>query len=526
MTGKDRVVIVGAGVGGLAAAIRLSAAGIPVTVLERASALGGKMRTVPSDAGPVDAGPTVLTLRDVFDDLFAAGGARLDDHVTLHPLPVLARHFWTDGAILDLHADPSANETALRAFGGPRAADEFQAFCRHARRLRRAFEAPMMRAALPRAGMIALSALARPQLWPALMSGRSLASDVARRFTDPRLRQLFGRYATYVGGSPGLSPAVLALIWDVERAGVWAVQGGMHALAQAMARLAEALGAEIRTATGVSRIDVDSGSVSAVVTDTGARLACSQVVFNGDPAALHAGLLGAGVGMAVPTGAVMPRSLSARVWAFAAKPEGLPLSYHNVLFADSEANEFDPLRRGRTPEAPTLYLCAQDRIAGDPAGPLERFEMILNAPPHPAQAPNSHAKDVEKCRQQTIQRLDRFGLTLRSMSAPTPLQAPALTLPQDFARLFPGSGGALYGLSPHGAMASLRRPGARSRVLGLYLAGGGTHPGAGVPMATLSGQHAAEAIMHDRALISRSAPMAMRGGMSTASAMTGPARSR
>jgi 1-hydroxycarotenoid 3,4-desaturase len=129
--------------------------------------------------------------------------------------------------------------------------------------------------------------------------------------------------------------------------------------------------------------------------------------------------------------------------------------------------------------------------------------------------------DLSLCRSRTFQTLDRFGLTFDTLP-----DTPALTGPPGFARMFRASQGSIYGISPHGLTATFRRPGARTVIPGLYLAGGGVHPGAGIPMATLSGRHAAEAIMQDRALISRSARMAMPGGMSTVSPTTGVMPSR
>ena len=196
------VVVIGAGMGGLSAAIRLAAAGLSVTVVEQGATPGGKMRCLPSEAGPVDAGPTVLTMREVFDDLFAAAGTRLEDHVTLIPQTLLARHWWTDGSRLDLFTDPEASAAAIADLAGPRAADEFRRFHRHSQRLYAAFDAPMMRAARPRLGAIALNAMTSPALWSSLRPGMTLARLLASGFRDPRLQQLFGRYATYVGGAP------------------------------------------------------------------------------------------------------------------------------------------------------------------------------------------------------------------------------------------------------------------------------------------------------------------------------------
>jgi len=509
-----KIIIIGAGMGGLAAAISLARRGRDVTVLEAADAPGGKMRTVPSAAGAVDAGPTVLTLREMFDRLFEDAGARLEDHVTLHPEPILARHSWPDGGRLDLFADPQASEDAIGAFAGAGAAAEFRRFDALTARLYTAFEAPMMRAPRPRLAGLARAALTTPGLGAALVPGRSLADLLARSFTDPRLAQLFGRYATYVGGHPELSPAVLALIWQAEARGVWSIEGGMHALARAMADLAAAHGARIRLNCRVARIRRAGGRVSGVTLADGTELAADRVVFNGDPAALNAGLLGPDVKGCLPVAATVPRSLSAEVWAFAARPDGADLIRHNVYFAADPTAEFGPIARGRRPKEPTLYVCAQDRAPGQgPGTDPERFEIIMNAPPLGAEEP--------PCPRRIFHHLARFGLTF----TPEP-DATAATTPAGFERRFPGSRGALYGLSPHGLTAPFRRPTARTRLTGLYLAGGGAHPGAGVPMAARSGTHAAEAIESDLASRSRFRRTATHGGTSTGSRNAGAGRSR
>ncbi|MDJ0825338.1 MAG: phytoene desaturase family protein [Rhodobacter sp.] len=513
----DRVIVIGAGMGGLAAAMRLAHAGLDVTVIDRHAAPGGKMRTVDSVAGPVDAGPTVLTMRRVFDALFDAVGTRLDDHVALDSDPILARHWWPDGSRLDLFADPEASAAAVRDFAGPQAEAAFRGFSATAARLFEAFDAPMMRAAAPRVGRLAAQVLKTPGLIRHMAPHRTLAQTLAGRFEDPRLQQLFGRYATYVGGSPFRSPAILGLIWHAEAQGVWAVKGGMHRLAQAMAQVAEANGARLVFGAHAARIEVQDGAVAAVHLADGTRLPAGRVVFNGDPAALASGLLGAPARSAVPRSAVIPRSLSAYVWSFAARPQGPELSHHNVFFGANPRREFDPIEAGHPPEDPTLYLCAQDRAAGaEPRGP-ERFEIIMNGAPTGTGAP----EEPETCLTRTFETLRRFGLSFDPQPRPE-----ALTTPAGFDRLFPASQGSLYGRSPHGLMAAFKRPTARTRLPGLYLAGGGAHPGAGVPMATLSGTHAAAAILTDRTSTSRSRRTATPGGMSTGSAMTGPVRSR
>ncbi len=520
MTGKEaQIVVIGAGIGGLATALRLTAAGHKVIVLEQHGQVGGKIRTVPSAAGPVDAGPTVMTMRPVFEDLFAAAGQNLSDHVTLTPQMTLARHHWSDGSSLDLFADPDRSQSAVAALSGSKDAAAFARFSAQAKQLFDAFEAPMMHAAQPDQAALTMQVLRNPRLLHAMSPLQSLAKHLSHSFADPRLRQLFGRYATYVGGSPYETPALLKLIWQAEAMGVWTVKGGMHKLATAIADLIAQLGGEVHLNTACKRVEFQGGGISSVITEDGQRFATNTVVYNGDPRALAKGLMGASLQAATHTDATEPRSLSAYVWSFAAKASGKPLVHHNVFFGDDPNEEFSALKAGQMPKDPTLYVCAQDRgdDAATPDHP-ERFEIIVNGPPALQSPPD---QEFDLCHQRTFRRLSAMGLHFD----PEP-QSSALTTPAMFDHLFPGSAGSLYGRSPHGLTASLKRPTTRTKIPGLYLAGGGAHPGAGIPMATLSGKHAAEAILQDRTSTSMSPKTATRGGMSMGSATTAPVQSR
>ena len=495
------IVVIGAGIGGLCCALQLVHAGAQVTIVDSHAQVGGKMRTLPTVAGPVDAGPTVLTMKHVFDTLFTSVGARLADHVTLTPEPILARHFWSDGTQLDLMQDTDQSRDNIMAAFGTDAARDFTKFMRRSAALYAAFDAPMMQTPVPTLAAMTAQTLRNPRLIPAMAPHQSLARSLRSQFRDPRLAQLFARYATYVGGIPEKSPAILSLIAHAEASGVWHVKGGMHRLATAIADLAVTKGAQLCLATHATRIETQNGRTAAVQTDVG-RIKADAVVFNGDPQAIHTGLLGTGVAAAVPDQS--PRSLSACVHSFAAIPAGPTLAGHNVIFADDPATEYAPLTRGQPQTDPTLYICAQDRFGGNtPTGP-ERFEIIMNAPP-------LTAPEDKTCQTLIFNRLRDRGLTF----SPTP-DANSLTTPTQFAAMFPASTGSLYGRSPHTMTAAFKRPTARTSITGLYLAGGGTHPGAGVPMAALSGRHAAAAMISDLCLTSMSPQADMHGGMSTA----------
>jgi len=193
---RPHIAVVGAGVGGLAAALRLAHGGARVSVFERHAGPGGKMRTTPSDAGPVDAGPTVLTMKHVFEQLFAETGSALANHVTLHRQGILARHFWPDGTTLDLMAN---HETSVANVGnsfGPKAAQEFATFSRRAAHLFDTFDAPMMQSARPSLAALTGTVLRHPRIIPKMDPLLSLAQSLAAQFSEPKLQQLFGRYAT------------------------------------------------------------------------------------------------------------------------------------------------------------------------------------------------------------------------------------------------------------------------------------------------------------------------------------------
>lgn len=506
-----RVVIVGAGIGGLVAALLLASRGIGVTVVERAGQPGGKLRPVLVGGQPFDCGPTVLTMRSVFADIFAEAGTNLSAHLDLVPQAILARHAWRAGEHLDLHADIDTSADAIGRFAGAAEARGYRAFCAHARDVYRLLEDPFIHADRPSMPRLLRSLRSGAQAWR-IAPFATLWRALGGYFRDPRLRQLFGRYATYCGSSPFACPATLMLVAHVEQSGVWRVEGGMSRIALALATLARARGAVFRYDTAVEAIVVERGRAAGADLATGERLAADAVICNADVAALPAGLLGGDVRGAVPARRPSARSLSAMTFALKGRSGGFPLLHHNVFFPEGYKAEFDDIfGQGRLPETPTVYVCAEDRDGGGAHhGPgTERLFCIVNAPP----TGDSHRFDqaeITQCETRMLRTLERCGLRVERDP-----QAFRATTPTDFARLFPGTGGALYGTASHGWTASFRRPGVRSRVPGLYLCGGSVHPGPGLPMAAISGRMAAWSLTEDWGSRRRSPRTATRGGMST-----------
>ena len=490
MTG-GRIAIIGGGIGGLVAAIDLARTGHAVTLLERQPTLGGKLRRL----GPgIDAGPTVFTMRWVFDDLFAAAGADFAARVTLHPAKILARHAWASGARLDLFADLAETADAIGTFAGAAEARGFLDFSARAKNIYETLEKPFLRAQLPtplslagNAGLSGLPGLLRISPFDTLMK------SLERHFADPRLRQLFGRYATYCGSSPYLSPATLMLVAHVEREGVWLVEGGMYRLVEVLADFLRAQGAEIRCSADVAEIEFLRGHASGIILADGERIAADAVLLNADPASLPAKFFGEPAAKAIPRIDPKDRSQSAITWALAARTEGFPLTRHNVFFSDDYKAEFDDVfTQRRPPSSPTIYVCAQDRDESEaPTQAPERLLCLINAPAD-GETKTYTEPEIFEWTEKTFSHLDSCGLHIHRTGV-----AIETTTPETFARLFPATGGALYGQAVHGSMATFRRPGARTKIPGLYLAGGATHPGAGVPMAALSGRLAAAALIAD-----------------------------
>lgn len=500
-----QVLVIGAGIGGLATALRLLAAGYRVTVLERASQPGGKMRQIAVGDQLFDGGPSVLTLPWVLDELCLAAGVRTRDLITLTPLAPLCRHFFADGSRLDLFADDPNEDGALgeaawarsaeeiARFSGSEAAEQYRRFRRHAARIYAAVEKPFMRRALPTSPLGFLFAEgSRPSDMLGLLrldARRSLWQALTRFFDDERLRILFARYATYSGADPFAAPATLSLIPHVELAfGVQAVEGGMYRVAQALGELVLRLGGRIQLGAEVERVELDAreGRAAGVVV-AGERVPADCIVANCEVGHLYGTLLaGSRRGQQLSRRLdALPPSLSAYLNLCVAElppaaATALPLCHHNVFFSGDYRREFTELAT-RPPADPTVYLCNPD--AGQTT---QRWFFLTNAPPLPA-APTGTGwswSPAERagCRAQVLAKLDRHGIPAASA-----IRAEAEVTPRDFAALFPGSRGAIYGAAASSRVAAFKRP--PNRVPGipnLFCVGGSTHPGAGVPMVMLS----------------------------------------
>jgi 1-hydroxycarotenoid 3,4-desaturase len=551
---RQRVVVVGGGIAGLASALELAVAGVEVTVLDRASTLGGKLHQVNVNGVGIDGGPTVFTMRWIFDGLFAKAGTSLESELELHQSSIIARHAWQHNERLDLHADVYQSAKAVEEFSSKAEADRFLAFCEMARKAYRTLEAAYIRSERPSIvsmhsdiGLSGLKVLFDIGLF------QSLSRSLSRYFKDPRLHQLFSRYATYCGSSPLHAPATLMLIADVEAQGVWVINGGMTALARCLERLALRHGATIRTNADCHEILLTDGRASAVMLADGEIIDADAVIFNGDVAALRSGDVGihdradsasrghrpiaascatqavtsaaasrkrsatpsahARKAFGPPADDIQKRSLSALTLSIHGKTSGFPLVHHNLFFNQDYVSEFtDIFDRHRLPQNPTVYICAQDRhddSSDNPQSTAERLLLLINAPAT-GDRHRFDSSEIAACTQAGFALMARCGLTVDHHAQNT-----VVTTPASFHQRFPATGGALYGHATHGWMSSFARHSSSSPIPGLYLAGGSVHPGPGVPMAAMSGRLAAETLMGHLGLIKRSGRVVISGGTST-----------
>ncbi len=504
--------IVGGGVGGLAAAIRLAAAGWSVTLLEKNARIGGKLnrRVLPSPAGDFtfDTGPSLLTLPFVFEDLFKAGGTTLANRLDLVRLDPVSRFDWPDGDTLALHRDKTDTLASVRKLA-PEDVDGFKRFLDRGRRiwelagelfLTQSPEQIMARKLSPRQGLAMLTVPLRIGMFG------TYAKLVDRHVRHPKLRAVLYQYATYSGASPWKAPATLAVIPFAEtHFGGWYVKGGMYRLAEELQRLAVENGATIRTDAPVATINVEHGRTTGVTLASGETLDADAVICNGDVISSLRSLVApadrprwpdARLDALDPGGSGMVLLLAVR--------DGLPTLTHHTkcmpLDYLAPGGDLKSMFETQTvPLEPCVYVCCTSRTDPTQAPPgCENLFVLVSAPPLAGRGA-SIDWDVEgpAYRDRVIRLLEtKFGLTDLSQR----IVAEDRWTPRDLRDRYCANAGSIYGVGSNSRMQAFLRPPNRDKsIANLYYAGGATHPGGGLPLVALSGKIASELATGDSA---------------------------
>lgn len=498
-----RVVVVGAGVGGLAVAARLAAQRHDVTVLEQADVVGGKLGWFERDGFGFDTGPSLLTLPAVYRDLFLATGTALERNVELVGVDPVCRYRFPDGTVLDMpNGSRGRTAAALDDAFGPSAGAQWTALMDHAGRVWDVTRGPFLESPLDGVRTLARQARRLGDL-VTVAPWRSLRGLGRRYLADPRLAMMLDRYATYTGSDPRRAPAALVTVPYVEQSfGAWYVRGGLRRLGEALHERALSAGATVRTGSRVAEVVVVGGRVTGVRLADGRVVDADVVVSDVDAAQLYGSLVRDGsADSARRAMARSTASLSGFVLLLALRGRTPGPAHHTVLFPEDYDDEFDSVfgtgaHRGRPCAVadPTIYVSAPDDPALRPDDQHESWFVLVNAPRHSVVDPSAGIDWgapglASSYADRVLEVLAARGLDVRDRVVWREVRTPA-----DLERDTLSVGGSIYGTSSNGVRSAFLRPANRSPVDGLFLVGGSSHPGGGLPLVGLSAAIVAQLI--------------------------------
>lgn len=484
------VAIIGAGLGGLSAAISLASKGFKVTVVERNDHIGGKLMPLITEGHRFDFGPNTITMPEVFQSVIRESGADPDDYFQFEKLARHTANHFPDGRTLTFTHGREAMRTEIDRFtNGQLAKNDITGYQEEAAELFR---------------------IAKQQFFINIDSyfNFSLLRDMVKvhpfktihslhksYFKDPQLIQALDRYATYIGSSPFQAPATFALIAHLElNDGVYFTRGGNTAIAEGFARRAQEMGVVFRLGEEVTQIEVTDGLATEIELNHVDYLPVDFVVMNGDLLTQYPRLVSETIrpDFKNPTPSQMEPSISAYVRCIGLTRRIEGLAHHNVFFSSDYEAEFRALfTEHRYAEEPTIYISNSSVTAPEMGEAGDNLFILVNAP-----ATNEgNVIDFDTYDHLINQRLKQFGIDIES-----DVVFEQRITPTDIEQKFSAYHGSLYGLSSNGTRNAFMRPSNRSKnVHNLFFAGGSTHPGGGSPMVTLSGKLASERIVSSAA---------------------------
>ncbi|MFA7323336.1 MAG: phytoene desaturase family protein [Candidatus Nanopelagicales bacterium] len=495
----SRIVVIGAGVGGLAVAARLGVKGHEVVIVEQADRVGGKLHTYRRDGFAFDTGPSLFTLPAVYRDLFLKTGGALEDAVDLQEVEPGFAYRFADGtrAVLPGVGVGRAAAALGDALGG-NAQAEWLTLMKRASDMWQLTRGPVLQS--PMEGWRSAVRLTR-----SASAVRTIAPFTSLRrlgkatFSDARLITLLDRYATYTGSDPRHAPAALATVPFVEQTfGTWHIGGGVGTLAEALAGRARERGVDIRLKSPVASIALRDGAVSGVELATGEFVDADIIVSDADASALYTSLI-----PAVPQSRSVARtiarstpSLAGFVMLLAVRGRTPGIQHHNIWFPPDYDAEFDAVfgKQAHAPDDPAIYACVPDDPQMRPDSEHESWFILVNAPRHsdtPARGTlNWNAPGLAAAyATHVLDRLAARGTDIRDRILWQEISTPA-----DQEQAVAAPGGAIYGTASHGSLSTFKRPRNQSSIPGLYLVGGSSHPGGGLPLVGMGAELVAELI--------------------------------
>ncbi|MBR3321965.1 MAG: phytoene desaturase, partial [Exiguobacterium sp.] len=349
-----QIVVIGAGLGGLSAAVTLAARGYDVTVIEKNQHVGGKLMPIITDGHRFDFGPNTITMPDVFRSVIRNSGANPDDYFKLIKLDQHTVNHYTDGSSFTFSADRAKLEVEVRRLTGDQLKhNQMRAYLDEAEKL---FDIANKRF------FTQMDTKLDPGLWVDMVKVHPLQSLHAlhkKYFKDPRIIQALDRYATYIGSNPYVTPGTFALIAHLElNEGGYFAKGGNWNIAKGFAKRASELGATFRLGHEVTKIDVLNGKAHEVVVDDQEVISCDAVLLNGELLTQYPRLVDAKdrPSFPVPTRDTVEPSISAFVMMVGLSKR-LNLAHHNVYFSDDYEREFKALfQEERYADEPTIYI--------------------------------------------------------------------------------------------------------------------------------------------------------------------------
>jgi phytoene desaturase len=495
-TTKSPAVVIGAGFGGLALAIRLQSAGHPTTLLEKRDKPGGRAYVYEDKGFVFDAGPTVITDPSCLEELFALSGRKLSDYVEMLPITPFYQLRWEDGAVFDYVNDQAELTRQIANFAQQDVAG-YAKFLKYSESLLE--EGYIKLGHVPFPDFRSMVRVA-PQLVK-LQSYRSVYSKVAQFISDEHLRQAFSFHSLLVGGNPFSTSAIYALIHALERKwGVWFPRGGTGALInKGLVKLFTDLGGMLRLNAPVNRIETANGHVTAVVTEDGVRYPATIVASNADVVHTYKDLL-----RSEPRAAAAAKSLAKKRFSmslfviyFGLKRQHPDMKHHIVMFGPRYRELIGEIFGAATlPDDFSLYLHAPSVTDPSLAPPGCSAYYVLSPVPHLGHAAIDWSVEGPKYRDKILKYLEERiipGLTADLVTC-------RIFTPADFKTELNAHVGSAFSLEPILTQSAyFRAHNADKKIGGLYLVGAGTHPGAGIPGVVGSAKATAGIILGDGA---------------------------